>query len=210
MKKGFILAALVAATFPLCAQTTRDMPNTWHLSFDLMANVPNTLQDPFDVDSRLNEEDADLILGAASLEWSRQVNQWLETGLYLSIKEGGTLHSASTTVTVNSNGDTTIVPHSEWFTRYPSVGFGLTARVHLMPLAGKKESKWDFYFVGNIGGWLCGSVRKDYGFGGGAAWMPTKHFGLFTECMFGSYQSAYMAHLMKSDGILRIGLMLRL
>lgn len=204
MKKHVIFAFIAFMTAQLCAQNGTSMPTTWRLSYDLMANVPNTLLAP----EANPPEDLDLVLESASIEWSKRVNKWFEAGLYLTVKEGGILYK-HTAIWTDSNGDTIINPNAETCTRFPAFGLGFTSRAHLLPLAGKTEGKWDIYLVGNMGGWLCGSVRKEYGLGGGVSWTPTKHFGLYSELLFGSYKSSHFAHLMNSDVIARVGLMLR-
>ena len=200
-----VLIVLLAMPFMALAQEGASWGNSVRLSYGLMGNTPSTLQDPLEGSGF---EDIDAMYGSATVEWSRQINRWLELGLYAGFREGAMLHVTRDFLYIGPSGDTTYTD-LEACEKHLTLSYGFTARAHLLPLMGKSNDHWDVYAALHIGGWYCVGNRLEYGLGAGACWYFTRRLGLYAEGLFGQYQAQNFGHLLKGDGKVNIGIVFK-
>ena len=96
----------------------------------------------------------------------------------------------------------------------PVISYGLNANFHILPFfINAKDLRADLYITGRYGlrsmlnppdDDLWGKFFPEFGIGGGFAFYPWKHLGLYTECSYGKYE--YNTSLYKDRIMLRYGL----
>ena len=190
----------------LCfAQESLPYLNSLRLSYEPMVSVPLSL---LSTESASNIEDIAHTTPSFGIEWAHQINRWLDFGIYAGLKQAANLNITKDQMHISLNGDTTHVS-GEWFSSYMSIRYGISSRIHLLPLASVDNNHWDIYMVGELGGWISNSIRTEGGIGAGIGYFPTKHLGLFAENIFGKFYSTSSGHLLKNDVLLRFGIVFR-
>ncbi len=95
----------------------------------------------------------------------------------------------------------------------PVISYGLNANFHVLPFfIDAKDLRADLYITGRYGLRSMlnplddsrGKFFPEFGIGGGFAFYPWKHLGLYTECSYGKYE--YNTSLYKDRIMLRYGL----
>ncbi|MCR4931689.1 MAG: hypothetical protein K5918_04545 [Bacteroidales bacterium] len=204
MKNRIIILMIFVSTV-CAAQETLSHQNYFRLSYEPMFSVPTSLLNP---ESPNKLEDISFMTHSLGVEWSHQINTCLDVGVYVGLKNASTLHITKNQMHISSSGDSTF-GESEWFSSYMSVRYGISSRIHLLPLASVDNNHWDIYMVGELGGWISNSIRTEGGIGAGIGYFPTKHLGLFAENIFGKFYSTSSGHLLKNDVLLRFGIVFR-
>ncbi len=128
------------------------------------------------------------------IEGNFGILEWLESGVYIGISKSNEGYGAANDY------------------RYrPIVYYGLNANFHILPLLVDAEDlRVDLYFTGKYGfrsmitppDYLKNKFYPEYGIGGGLAFYPWKHIGIFAECLYGKFEYGPFS-IMGTDGVLR-------
>ena len=116
------------------------------------------------------------------LEFNYKVLRHLEAGIYIGYSKFDV---------IKINFADTIFYHKN----QPALFYGINCNYHLLPFLVKKESKFDLYITGKMGGFYLNSNEgyfpqgndSEYSIGIGASFYVFKNIGVFSEYTYGKY-----------------------